>query len=113
MTLQEFKVNFAIMNSKDEWEDLKMEHLTIAKSGITLGKLLNILKSEVFEIHFPGHESDGYICGDLATGEVLLKILKDDVLNSEVIEAHLEAYGDDFAGMSVTVDYDLDKEVNK
>lgn len=100
------------MNKKEEKmkSDNKTGYFTVTKAGMTLGKLLRVFKSDVFEIHFPEHESDGYICGDLATGEVLQKILKDDVLNAKVIEAHLEAYGDDFAGISVTVDYDLDKE---
>ncbi len=87
-----------------------MEHLTITKAAMTLGMLLNIFKSDVFEIHFTGHDPDEYICGDLATGEVLQKILGGDVLNAEVTEAHLEVYDSEISGISVTIDFDLDKE---
>lgn len=103
------------INKKEEKikSDDKNGYFTVTKAGMTLNKLLNVFKSDVFEIHFPEHESDGYICGELATGEVLQKILEDDVLNAKVIEAHLEAYGYNFTGISVTVDYDLDKEEQK
>lgn len=94
------------INKKEEKmkSDNETGYFTITKAGMTLGKLLSVFKSDVFEIHFPEHE-------DLATGEVLQKILGADVLNSKVIDAHDEPYGDDFAGVSVTVDYNLDKEV--
>lgn len=103
-----------VMNDKGELEDLKMEHATITKAVMTLSMLLNTFKSDVFEIHFQGHDFNDYICGnrDAAIGKVLLKILSDDVLNAEVTEAHIDIYEacSDISGITVTIDYDPDKE---
>lgn len=104
-------IYFDMNKKEDKMEsDNKMGYFTITKSGMTLNKLLAVFKSEVFELHFSEHEPDDYICGDLVTGEVLQRILKDDVLNARVIEAHREVYGDDSAEILVTIDYNLDKE---
>lgn len=73
-----------------------------------LSTLLKMFKDDLFEIHFVGYECwENYIQGEYFTGDMCLNILHPDILNSTIIESHLEVQGDELAGICVTVDYKL------
>lgn len=81
-----------------------------------LSTLLKMFRDDLFEIHFVGYEClENYIEGEWLTGNMCLSILHPDILNSIIVESHLEVYGDELSGICITVDYklNLDKGVSE